>query len=660
MNQSTLLQSTFSMDGPITADNDYTGTPRHFPGPISFSLDDEDGTRNRSTVGHPLAQPVSIPASNGLRYSTQQAAMQDVPFATSPTILMSPSDSCSEPFSPTSASIYSHSPGLSYDRMSDFRSQRVPPLQPPSGMSPGLQSQNAAVPGSTSLLTRNDGYSASYVHRNTFPSLSNLGDMSRISPYSALRTMDTPMDRSQSYSYGPSANMLLDPGPRLPQPTTDAPPFYETDALYSMVAGNQTIKPEIQAKIHKGFFLVDDKWTCYRRNYFSVSCSFSLHPWTIATLYLKFPDQGTQRILNFSMSISAIVNEQHGEVRELVQHTPKRDKQSERKPAKVVLQPCQAPPLVLGHGTTSTAAQHGFSFSSATGLGMDYSSYNTSPPTQPPTQHTFERIQFQKATANNGKRRAQQQYYNLVVELYAEIPNPVGGSETQWIKIARRSSHPMVVRGRSPGHYKDSRRDSSTSMGPDGGSGDGGGGTVLPPGIGPAARSHLTLMSYDSSQRGGPHYGRPDYHQMAASDQSSLSESPHVSSSSSSAFDIGVLNESMDSMDSMKPSPSMDSYQDPGFGMMEDRKPVNQYSGPLHQFEYDVVSKDAEQHNTSFPEQFDSMVNMLPVEQRDSSHFLKHPPRMPAMYHSGPGGYAPVNSTRGEDCRFQNSQSLCA
>jgi meiosis-specific transcription factor NDT80 len=475
--------------------------------------------------------------------------------------------------------------------------------------------------------------------------------------------MDSSMDRSQSYLFGPSGNMLLDPGPRLTQPTTDAPPFYETNVLHSIVAGNQTIKPEIQAKIHKGFFLVDDKWTCYRRNYFSVSCSFSLHPWTHAPLYLKFSNQSTERILAFSMSISAIVNEQHGEIRELVQHTPKRDKQSERKPAKVILQPCQAPPLVLGHSTASNAAQHGFSLSSATALGLDYNtSYSAPPPTQPPTQHTFERIQFQKATANNGKRRAQQQYYNLVVELYAEIANPVGGSETQWIKIARRPSHPMVVRGRSPGHYKDSRRDSSTSMGPDGsngGSGDGSGGTVLPPGIGPAARSHLTLMSYDSSHRGGPHYGRPDYHQMTASDQSSMSESPHVSSSSSSTFDISVLNDSMDPMDSIKPSPSMESYQDAGFGMMEDRKASHQYRGPLHQFEYDAVSKDAEQHNTSFPEQFDSMINMIPTEQRDS-HFLKQPSRIPGMYHSGPGGYDPVYSTRGEDGRFPSSQSLCA
>ncbi|KAE8410277.1 hypothetical protein BDV36DRAFT_289718 [Aspergillus pseudocaelatus] len=90
----TLLQNSFQMDGPITTDSDYTGGQRPFSGPISFSMDDEDHSRRGSAVGHPLAQPVSIPATNGLRYNTQQSALQDVPFATSPTILMSPTDSC--------------------------------------------------------------------------------------------------------------------------------------------------------------------------------------------------------------------------------------------------------------------------------------------------------------------------------------------------------------------------------------------------------------------------------------------------------------------------------------------------------------------------------------------------------------------------------------
>ncbi|KKK20811.1 hypothetical protein ARAM_000037 [Aspergillus rambellii] len=370
------------------------------------------------------------------------------------------------------------------------------------------------------------------------------------------------------------------------------------------------------------------------------------------------------------MSISAIVNAQYGEVRELVQHTPKRDKQSERKPGKIIMQPCQPSAVILSHGSATNSGQPGFSLMSQSGgMPVDYnSSYNGAPQSSlPPSQHTFERIQFQKATANNGKRRAQQQYYNLVVELFAEI-SPVGSSESQWIKIARRLSHPMVVRGRSPGHYKDGRRDSSTSMGPDGGnggSGDGSGGAVLPPGLGQTTRSHLGLMPYDSSQRGGPSYGRNDYHHMGAADHSPLSESPHISSSASSNFDIGILNDSMNPIDSLKNTSSMDSYQDPSFGLVDSKK-EGPYQHHLPPFEYDPISKDSEDSGTSFPGAYNSMVSMLPHEHGESSHFLKQPTRMASQgYHPGPGGYDSIYSTSSRSAsssyyRIPNSQGLCA
>ncbi|KAK6814774.1 hypothetical protein RU639_009886 [Aspergillus parasiticus] len=656
------------MDGPITTDSDYTGGQRPFSGPISFPMDDEGHSRRGSAVGHPLAQPVSIPATNGLRYNTQQSALQDVAFATSPTILMSPTDSCSETFSPASGSIYSHSPGLPFDRMPEFRHHRVPPLQPPTGISP-MHSQSTTVSGSAGLLGRNDSYPGTYtLQRSTFPSLSGLSDMSRMSQYTTTpRVLESTIDRtSQNLLYGQPGNMLIEPVQRMPPPMTDAPPFGETNIIHQIICGNQTIKTEIQAKIHKGFFQVDEKWTCYRRNYFSVSCSFSLHPWTHAPLYLKY-DQGTERVSQFAMSISAIVNQQFTEVRELVQHTPKRDKQSERKPGKVILQPSQPPPLVLSHSSGSGRSQHTFGLASqSVGMSLDYNgSYNSPPqPSQPPTQHTFERIQFQKATANNGKRRAQQQYYNLVVDLYAEV------AESQWIKIARKLSHPMVVRGRSPGHYKDGRRDSSTSMGPDGGSGgsgDGSGGAVLHPNIGAAAQSHLALMSYDSSQRGGPHYGRADYSQIATSGHSPLSGSPHISSSSSSGFDIGVLGDSMDPMDPIKSTSSMDSYHNSSFGILDGRKPESRYRHQVRPYVYEPVSKPSEEPSTTFHEPYDPMVSMMSSGQSEPPHYMKHPPRMAShMYHhpSTSSSYDPIYSARSNNSshysRFQDSQSLCA
>ena len=348
-------------------------------------------------------------------------------------------------------------------------------------------------------------------------------------------------------------SVLLGPSPRPSQTPVDAPSFLDTDILQTVVTSDRTIKPEIQAKIHKGFFRVDDKWTCYRRNYFSVSCSFFLRPWLPnVPLYLQLPNRNTEQIISFSMSISAIVNAQDGEIRELVQHTLKRDKQSKKRPGKITLQPLQTMTLGLSHGTTNHTGVGTQPHSVGTQADYGHPYASSLQPSHPPTTHKFERIQFQKATANNGKRRAQQQYYNLVVELYAEISHPVGsGTDGQWIKVARKISHPMVVRGRSPGHYKDVKRDSSASTGPDSGtgsSGDGNRGTVLPPGIiGQASLSRSHIVSYDSARRGSSHYSRNGQHQLASADHSPLSASwsPHRHDSSS-IFEFTMSNDSMD------------------------------------------------------------------------------------------------------------------
>lgn len=502
-------------------------------------------------------------------------------------------------------------------------------------MSPPMQPQNTVTQASTGFVGRTDSYSAPYaVHRSSYSSPhSAYSEMSRYSQYTTNpRAVDTPANSSPGTVYNHPTNMLLDTSSRATQSITDAPPFNETIVLHSIVINNTTINPEIQAKIHKGFFQVDEKWTCYRRNYFSVSCSFSLRPWIPnVPLYLQH-NHTTENIRSFSMSISAVVNTQDNEIRELVQHTPKRDKQSERKPGKVTLQPNQPPPLVLNHPSVSTPNHLGFAAPPPTsGMRMDYShAYPTPPqPTQPPTQHTFERIQFQKATANNGKRRAQQQYYNLVVELYAEISNPIGnGIDTQWVKIAKKVSHPMVVRGRSPGHYKDGRRDSSTSMGPDGGtgsSGDANGGASLQ-GMGHASRSHLPLMPYDPTQRGNSQYGRGDYRQMASTEHSGSSGSPLVSSSSSSSgFEYAMLRDSINPMETMESTSKgycEDTFPESSQDVKMELQPNNIRMQSL-KFDYDTLTKNQEVHGPRYSTSFEPVVPSLHPNQESQLQYFK-------------------------------------
>lgn len=338
--------------------------------------------------------------------------------------------------------------------------------------------------------------------------------------------------------------------------TPDSPPFRGTVPLETVLdSEGRHVQVTINAKIYKNLFLADGKWTCYRRNYFSVSCSFSLIPAdSDPPYYVQGSDGTARRIQKFSVGISACVNAQHGETRELVQRTPKRDKESERPPSRVTLQPTQAPPL-------------GFSHHPSFGVATDYGYINGSQSSQPPTSHTYERIQFQKATQNNGKRRAHQQYFHLVVELFAEVSG--SGNESELVTIARTTSDPMVVRGRSPSHYKSTRRDSNTKMRTEGsGGGSGACGTdprrgtyPPPPTMGQAARSHLSLMAFDPNPRNSSHYGRNEYKSLPAFDQSPLSDSPLVSSSSSN-FDATVLNDPLDAMSVMKSDSGLYPYSD--------------------------------------------------------------------------------------------------
>ncbi|KAI1434548.1 hypothetical protein GGR50DRAFT_400873 [Xylaria sp. CBS 124048] len=226
------------------------------------------------------------------------------------------------------------------------------------------------------------------------------------------------------------------------------------------------VKVDIQGVIDKGFFLAEGEWTCYRRNYFSCVCSYSLTPYyPNATMqYLPTGSSTPYQVLGFAMSISAVVSDSDSQSIDLVQHTPKRDKGPTMKPEKVRLLP--KPPQQSSH-LGLYQDHHAMTGSSRPIYDGGYSQSGQAPFA---SEHTFERIQFKQATANNGKRRAAQQYYHLVVELYVDVGTQNPGD--QYIKIAERKSAKMIVRGRSPGHYQTERR-GSTSSGPGGSSGMG-------------------------------------------------------------------------------------------------------------------------------------------------------------------------------------------
>ncbi|KAI1314993.1 hypothetical protein EDD11_001429 [Mortierella claussenii] len=260
----------------------------------------------------------------------------------------------------------------------------------------------------------------------------------------------------------------------------DGPFFSNTKQFYKLynMSQTQSYKLRVMARIDRGFFTANKIWTCYRRNYFQVSTAYSILGFdhnqesdtpclielhdsgslgaqggdpnnmigSLDSLRLNDHQNGVSTpggmtggpsrlavVTNFSISITSKIASTDKKI-DLIQHTPKRDK---------------GPQIVPG--LRSIRGGGTLTLTSATA---------TSPPTSSSTLHrhhqqqqqsvvTFERVQFKTATANNGKRRAAQQFYILMVDLYAHM------EDGQVVMVASSQSDSLVVRGRSPGHYVD-------------------------------------------------------------------------------------------------------------------------------------------------------------------------------------------------------------
>lgn len=198
------------------------------------------------------------------------------------------------------------------------------------------------------------------------------------------------------------------------------PQFSQTRQIHSLMLGDHPVHAQIRARMDRGFFLAGADWTCYRRNYFQLSCGFSAGDAESVVV-----DGMVHGIVGFQLGISARIARSDKQV-DLVQHTPKRDKGPQVQP--------QPRPVAPNGNPHSYTGMHAANIA------------------------IFERVQFKSATANNGKRRAAQQYYSIHVDLFAVTE--LGAV----FKVASCESAPLVVRGRSPGHYIDSKESPPTGV----------------------------------------------------------------------------------------------------------------------------------------------------------------------------------------------------
>ena len=214
------------------------------------------------------------------------------------------------------------------------------------------------------------------------------------------------------------------------------------------MAGSVTLS--IHPKVDRGFFLApeENEWTCYRRNYFQISVAYSLSSPNpnmanegLINAGIMLDYHGRQeRVRGFKLTIGARVCGSDAKIIDLVQHTPKRDKGPQLKPALNFMTP------------GGDVERHGHHDINDSGDDEKAALSGTILEGEAPKVVTYERIQFKQATANNGKRRAAQQYFSLIVEAYATI---LGSQGEEDIRVAVTKSSPVVVRGRSPGHYSD-------------------------------------------------------------------------------------------------------------------------------------------------------------------------------------------------------------
>ncbi|KAI9678497.1 MAG: hypothetical protein M1829_002095 [Trizodia sp. TS-e1964] len=369
-------------------------------------------------------------------------------------------------------------------------------------MAPPARSPAVSNSQSPSIVpSARENYMTSTPHLNRHVPRASPGEAISITQRPPLPANARPYD-ANSAPPTPS-NGKLEPANQLTINDNDGgPPLDRTVLLHQITAPDgQSIEPKINARIDKGFFRADQDWTCYRRNYFAVACSYSLEP-PINNFPLTLHRSGSgmsENIFGFAMSISAVVDGANGKAIELIQHTPKRDKGPQGKPDRIKLNPHipGSVGITPGLGLMANASQ-------APGQQEYEQAY------YPQSSHTltianFDRIQFKSATANNGKRRAAQQYYHLIVELFADLGGPAVNPEARWVKVASRMSVPMVVRGRSPGHYQDEKRSSSSSAGP--GSGPGSDGRrIVGPRLSTPNGTHISLLNGSPMLGGGGGY----------------------------------------------------------------------------------------------------------------------------------------------------------
>ncbi|KAH0499692.1 hypothetical protein TgHK011_006867 [Trichoderma gracile] len=229
------------------------------------------------------------------------------------------------------------------------------------------------------------------------------------------------------------------------------PPFLGVTTLGTLFHARSRIQPEVKlfGSIDSDMFLANGEWSYHQLNYLSCTCSYSLSPRIFGDNLKLKPESSSHSydINGFAMSISAIESdcEPHESCVEIVQHAAHgRYGADARAPAKVQLPPSKPPSTDPGATT------------------------RTSHPVQA-REHTFDRLEVKAVTAGNGRQPGGQLYFQLVIELWADLGShhparfiKVACMKSVAITLGRLTPRPIDV---PPSHLEgqQARRESSVS-----------------------------------------------------------------------------------------------------------------------------------------------------------------------------------------------------
>ncbi|KAL7815612.1 p53-like transcription factor [Trichoderma gracile] len=207
------------------------------------------------------------------------------------------------------------------------------------------------------------------------------------------------------------------------------PPFLGVTTLGTLFHARSRIQAEVRlfGSIDSDMFLANGEWSYHQLNYLSCTCSYSLSPRIFGDKLKLKPESSSHSydINGFAMSISAIESdcEPHESCVEIVQHAAHgRYGADARAPAKVHLSPRKPPSMDPG------------------------ATMRTSHPVQA-REHTFDRLEVKAVTAGNGRQPGGQLYFQLVIELWADL-----GSHhpARFIKVACMKSAAITLRRLTP------------------------------------------------------------------------------------------------------------------------------------------------------------------------------------------------------------------